>query len=1822
MPPVTESVRPQSLPLTSGHRVISHTELRSQQSATPPGSLAVRQQTLNPPPPLIQMSSSRDKKYVVAKDLALEASRSREGFPHTEAHHDRYLHVSQENIAGRDVSRHTHAPVDNRGGEREKRASVVETVDLTRDREASTSTLVRPTARSPVVALGSSSARATLQAMARYALAETGNADVTEKIGQKKKEDTYLPPRPPDPKLSMYEQNEAIRKFTALGNVCVSAPREFPVGGEYSNQPYALMAMQAHHQPHVHPHSAGTSTPPPYGYPFHVGHPMANFHHHPEHRFLVPVGVHQLPVHEMLPHSVNGQDLPSHLKLSGAYAHQYPQGAGYYPTSMRAVVPTYQPMTVCGHRYPVPLSEERRTMHHPLDVPVRRHNDISEQDLANPFVVKQPRHMQTPGMPERVVSPGELPKFPLPSRSPMEPAKRPHTISPEMKPQIVAHAERAKTVSPPAGNYLSRIPSRPASVSEMRNRAAVIPELMGTEGVVQKFPDPQPVVLVASSKHSGEEKIDRSAEDDLIKGDTKERPKEEKKGSSPEAIPMSAFATLVDVAAAARKVVVPIEERILQEETIEVQEMYGSPPARLTGHTMTSPTGVVSPPSPCRTSPGVSSSTPRYGITTGLVPKPPPLMPITGMRLLQEGSSSSSSSSSTPISISVAGHGNVSVARSPSKLTSPPGTRSTRASVSPDGPPPLISRTVISPTLTGSAQGTSPKGPPPLIKGIVAPVLPAALRSPEHDVDSTRKTKSNQEDVTPLRRPDQKSSEEPFQKSMSNVDFDFQQKFGMHFHESVPTSSQMVDDDDEKNCSPSPHTAGQAQVRTIFETMTYVDSPHAEVRYPSRHHLKPYQPPSTGVYRSEECPPLATSSSPLFTDTTEREDTSMDELSKTWTMKEKETQEAENDKNVQPHPRPERSCITQDQRQDVDQREVYSFQQESQAGYSDKHLSLSQNEQSAEAAVSHASGSETEEGDDGDVDTEDEVHPVHLSFSSLHPRIRALTRNPQSNPQSPCYDASDSETLSAEESEVPPESSDEMFPSTTMKPCTQSDSSSEGGKGDEDEHNPSDSTADTCHTSPVRTNVPMPSTSRDYSGDEEELVPSTSRDYSGDEEELVPSTSRDYSGDEEELAELHSEDKEENCTLQDTVTSTGPLSVQLLDVSTEEPTVDSPTSSTFLEETEANLESPAADAENEREIRISVGQETREAMDVVADQEWNPPSQSSSPDEPVVDYSSEALPAQVFGDLEREDAMRVDSSEDSLVGGSETDKAASLVQVESSDQQTSQDITDSSAYFENRPDGIETSSSEENVDNYEENVGNYEENVDNYVENVDDYEENVGNYEENIGDYEENVDNYEENVDNYDQNVSEDVASMVVDDNATPTVQSATDVQDNVSPKASNTQPTSPLEKDKGVYVCQSTSETETETENIVSTVLDQGGEEDEEVNEADALEKTPAEHGFLSELDTCSSSSDNHHPEISSAVDCVSDDGEDMSYPTFIGEFVPLPGEVDSPAIRSGSSTHVPSEESSVGDETPAEREMKDRDHPESPKQDEPSDVLSPDEGVRHADDTLSEGEIPPSQESSQSEDELVSAGDKLVSNKAVSILAIEPSNIAQFTLHLEASHPMADLDQRLSQSKETEEDDQLSDGEIPESEDEPAIEPSKESNAFPISSTLPGSNTGINPAPNRVSSSQEVTVDTGCYINMIPISPAPPESPSQESQGDRTSPLPPWPPIESQYSSVVSLSLAARMTSKATRFPYSILSINVGSASSSARSSPVPQSFAANLAPGSSPSSSSLLPRPQEPTPLLSDNYEPLSDDDDDDNDDDDGLADTSNISDEQNI
>lgn len=1664
----TEPMRPQSLPLSSDTRLMSHTESRTQRSATPPSnSLAARPQVLNPPPPLIQMSSSRDKKYITAQDMAPESSRHREGSVHGDRNLDRYLHHSQEATSVRDASRHTHTPIDNRVSERERRTPVVETVDLTTEREVDTSPIIRPSSRSHI-ALGSSSARATLQALAISASSENKSTDATEKIAQSKREETYLPLRAPDTKLSAYEQNEAIRKF-ALSNVCVSVPREFATGSDYSTQPYSLMALQAQHQTHVHPHPAGTSTPPPYGYPFHpsISHPMTSFHHHPDRPFLVPV------VQHVPPHSVNGEELPSHFKISGTYAPHYPQGVGYFPAGIR-----YQPMTVCGHRHPVPVSEERRAMPHPLEVPTRRENEISEQELAHPFLVRQSRHMHAPGVTERL-SPGELPTISRPSRSPHEPVQRPQTIPPDTKPHVAQKTEAAKAVSPPVATYLSRIPSRPASVSEMRNRAAVIPDLKDTEALSQTFPEPQPVI-VPDSKHSNREDVGRRTEPSGNR-DTKEPTKESKESTLAKVFPMSAFDTLVDVAAAARKVDIPYcakeeheqpasaGEAAVTKETSPWQETRG-PHARFTGHGMTSPPRLSSPPNPTGVSPGMSGG-PRYGITTGLVPKPPPLMPITGVRSIPEGNSSSSIS----LSVSVGGHTTTPASRSASKLTSPPGTK-VKLSVSPDGPPPLISTSVISPT--GSSHGASPNEPPPLIRG------PPPLRSPEKEAVSSVKTKVNP-DTLPKKRPDKETSISKSSyhedESASYIDPDFQRKFWMNLNESVQLHSQKAHGD-AQNASSTPRQLGHSQVRTIVATREYLESFHPfSVIQPEQ--FQPLPSPTSAVERKEA--------------------TSVREVPRSWISN-------ENSRDVHRSTPPMQSRHAHDQSEKRDERshgnwpvnnKTFPFEQKPVISYSGATTSSPQPKAPPDAITSCASGSETEEGEE-EIDIETSVQP---SSVGLHPRVLALARNSQRSTQT--YDASDSETLSAEESEHLPESSDEMFPSTTTKVYTQADGGHEERNKSVLEDIDNTTFADTCDAD-ADTNTPLPSTSKDYSDIEDEHTEGSLEEKGVQKSDIL----RDF---------------------------TSPISAELPVSINYQQMEDIPTTSASPEESRQQGEKPQELLETEGETDVTLDRQNSEETVEVSDHELTPPHVSSPNDPSLEEDSSEALPVSVDEGVELVDVVRVQSSENSLVGSSETDIESAHPQVVSSHQQVSEDFPDSSANT--------LAMSDENV-----------------------------------------TSSLEENVHDRDANLTAVVTSVEMDDVRTAE-QSLNEEQSALVTAATDADS------------CPSTSEAT--RSNTVSPLVNRS-ESDEVVNEAETLDNPGSEDGFLNAPDTFSPLSESHPPEVSSAMDDVSDDEGRSTYPTFVGEFVPLPGEEDSPDIKSGCSTNIASEASSIGDDRISERELIDVAEPTASNREEPSGVQSPDESARHSDDTLSEGEITPSQKSSHSEDELPPQEEKSGNNEAAVLSRGEPSEKSPSNLLPDTSQIVIDRDQLPSQSSETVDDEQLSEGEIPESEDEATVETPQRS---PASVGDADSTPLLSRLPSVVSSSQEATLSSDCYINMIPISPAPPESPNHQSKCDGTSLLPQWPSIDSQYSSLMSLPLTSRINP----FPYSTLSFNVGSANSSARSSPVPQALAVNLTSGSSPSSSSLLPRPQEPTPLLSDNYEPLSDDDDN------GVVDTSNIS-----
>lgn len=1459
------------------------------------------------------MCSSRDKKVCASPELTKENSHSKEGFLHNKPHQERYVRAGHEISSIKESPQLSHTSA-HQETVTERGTPIIETVDLTKDREVSALSGARPTSKSPVVTL-SSSARDRLQAMAMNAMAETKTLNLPENIVQKKSEETHLLPRTPDPKLSVYEQSEAMRKFTAFGNVCVSAPRAFPSGVEYPSHSYPLIAMPSQRQLQVHPHSVGTSSPPPFPCSFHLGHPLANTHRYPEHHFLVPVGVPQ-----MLPHSFNGEEISNQITLSGPFTRQHPHTASYFSPGIRSLLPTYQPMAVSGHRYPLPVNQERHSLYNPLDVSVRRSNDISEQDLANPFVLKQARHLQVSRAPERAESPNELPKFPRATHSPPESLKQALNVSAETKPHVHVHADKTKARSPPTETYLSQIATRPVSVSEMKNRAAFIPEKHVSGTVCQTFPDPQPVVIKSSHLHSCPNS-EKSKDDD---------------GCS-----FGALETLVDVAlATARKVEVPSEDRATTDESTDLDEVY-------VVSNVKSPMAATI--SSSRTSPGISNY-PRYGITTGLVPKPPPLMPITGIRPIQDGRNVSSSL----LSVSVAGAGGFPSSSSPKTFTPAPAT--TRGSVSPDKPPPWLPRSVVSPT--ASSQGTSPRGPPPLIRDLAISVTSAAT-GPDRDSDSTMRTRLNQ-DIQPRHTLLQGSIISDEAKGDSDIDEDREKKTSSPPPDLPSSTSERADPSDTK----TPPISGRYEIRSNLATQTYTDSLRAGM---STDHLETNKS-STGT------PPLEYSlmlkySSPLAT----------------------------GDREVSTS-----TCETQ--RLKSENLQVFSSSGLLHFGHQSGPLDeISQGsrqvsrENSSESDIQLASNrlaSDVEELDK-ELDLKDEVASANLSSTNLPSRNRAEFEHLPRPPHSYCG-GSDSETLSPDELELLPESRDEMFVSQSTNRG--------GGENIEGAANDTGSVADTTGAHAVLT-IPCKSETED----------------------------RDAA-----TAFLQSR----SIDLQGSATSTEPMLTH---------SSDSKRDTLFQNSQDTTAHEQDGDEVLNQEIQNEVCQASN--RQVVSSRSI------CFVDAVGQDNSSEAIPA-LFGEDACDRPAKVRSSEQSEVGEKKADP------VENEHFDPLEQTQDSPGNLPTSTDHTDTSPTEMNID------------------------------------------------------IIKNTAPVEVSETFHFTREPGVEV---------------PFPDDASTCSSKSLAV----KDRMASTLLDYGKQGSGGTNES------------IHEADMYSSSRDSS-PEISSAMDDVSENSENLSCPTFVGEFIPSLVAIDAQNTESGCCTHYPSEDSYVDGDNPTREEVY-----------ESSPVLSPEKDVRFPAETLPEGEISPSKERSQSDDEpLCKDG-----NEAFGVMINKLAQKQQPVCRLEGLQPEIDSYQVNSQSKDMEDDDQLSEGEIPESDDEGDL--------------------------NITSSNQDTALETGCYI---PISPAPPESPSHESESDRASPLPSWSSADNQYSSVMSLSLAARIPP----FPYSTLSLNVGSASSSARSSPVPQALTVNMGPESSPSSSSVMSRPQEPTPLLSDNYEPLSDDD----------------------
>lgn len=1459
------------------------------------------------------MCSSRDKRVCASPELTKENSHSKEGFLHNNPHQERYVRAGHEISSIKESPQLSHT-LAHQETVTERGTPVIETVDLTKDREVSALSGARPTSKSPVVTL-SSSARDRLQAMAMNAMAETKTLNLPENIVQQKSEETHLLPRTPDPKLSVYEQSEAMRKFTAFGNVCVSAPRAFASGVEYPSHSYPLIAMPSQRQLQVHPHSVGTSSPPPFPCSFHLGHPLASTHRYPEHHFLVPVGVPQ-----MLPHSFNGEEISNQITLSGPFTRQHPHTASYFSPGIRSLLPTYQPMAVSGHRYPLPVNQERHSLYNPLDVSVRRTNDISEQDLANPFVLKQARHLQVSRVPERAESPNELPKFARASHSPPESLKQPLNVSAETKLHVHVHADKTKARSPPTETYLSQIATRPVSASEMKNRAAFIPEKHVSGTVCQTFPDPQPVVVKSSPLHSCPNS-EKSKDDN---------------GCS-----FGALETLVDVAlATARKVEVPSEDRAKTDESTELDEVY-------VVSNVKSPMAATI--SSSRTSPGISNY-PRYGITTGLVPKPPPLMPITGIRPIQDGRNVSSS----PLSVSVAGAGGF------------PSSATTRGSVSPDRPPPLLPRSVVSPT--ASSQGTSPRGPPPLIRDLQIYVTSAAT-GPDRDSDSTMRTRVNQ-DIQPRHTLPQGSIVSEEAKGDSDIDEDREKKTSTPPPDLPSSTSERADPSDPK----TPPISGRYEIRSNLGTQAYTDSLRAGM---STDHLETIKS-STGT------PPLEYS-----------------------LMLKYPSPPASGDREVSTS-----TCETQ--RLKSENLQVFSSSGLLHIGHQSGPLDeISQGSRevsrhnSSESDIQLASNrlASDVEGLDKELNLKDEISSANLSSTSLPSRNRAEFGHLPRPPHSYCG-GSDSETQSPDESDLLPESRDDMFVSQFTNRG--------GGEKIEGAANDTGSVADTTGAHAVLT-IPCKSETED----------------------------RDAA-----TAFLQSR----SIGLQGSATNTEPMLTHSSDSKRD----------TLIQ----NSQNTTAHEQDGDEV---LNQEIRNEVCHASHKQIVSSRNICFGDAVGQDNSSEAIPAP-FGEDACDRPAKVRSSAQSEVGEKKADP------VENEHFNPLEQTQDSPGNLPTSTDHTDTSPTEMSID------------------------------------------------------IIKNTAQVEVSETFHFTRETGVEVP--FPDDASTWSSTSLAVKDRKA-----------------STLLDYGKQGSGGTNET------------IHEAVMYSSSRDSS-PEISSAMDDVSENGENLSCPTFVGEFIPSLGAIDNPNNESGCCTHYPSEDSYVCGDIPTREEVY-----------ESSPVLSPEKAVRFPDETLSEGEISPSKERSQSDDEpLLKDG-----NEAFGVMIKKLAQKQQPVCRLEGLQPEIDSYQVNSQSKDMEDDDQLSEGEIPESDDEGDL---NTTSAHSLTTCV-------------VSSNQDTALETGCYI---PISPAPPESPSHESESDRASPRPSWSSADNQYSSVMSLSLAARIPP----FPYSTLSLNVGSASSSARSSPVPQAVTVNMGPESSPSSSSVMSRPQEPTPLLSDNYEPLSDDD----------------------
>ncbi|XP_048583082.1 uncharacterized protein LOC116603357 isoform X3 [Nematostella vectensis] len=466
------SARPSSLGALAG------TQPRSD---TRPG----HSEGLKPPPPLIQVSPTRP---LGQKSPIVETPRDqRERLPPGGVH-------KPEPVFG-----HTKASSQGQQHAVEMESKALPMVDLTRERPGGSPIQEGMRGQSQQQHVGdlkstgqAPSARAALKAIAMTAMASGKAPDEREarererEKEHKKHEDLCIPPRHPDPKLNSYEQNEAIRKFSALPS-CIPVPREFSPNAEYmSHHQYtAMMQLQAQAQAqalsgaHVHPqaraHAAAAVAAANYGHPMFMSGCVP--YHHLEYPVLTPVGYQQLSLQEMQQQQHNGEASSSHMKLNVPFSH-LSQARPIYHSSLPSTSSSYNrvleelSMNPRARYFAHQAAEEKLAQGHRVP---SRSGDISDHELTHPFLARSSPHLRQTHTITNVrghsLSPGEAQKpgyspYPEAERKRDSPSDRPRSRSPGM---VYLQASRG--------------PTRPTSLAELQSRAAVIPEMV--------FPEPQ-----------------------------------------------------------------------------------------------------------------------------------------------------------------------------------------------------------------------------------------------------------------------------------------------------------------------------------------------------------------------------------------------------------------------------------------------------------------------------------------------------------------------------------------------------------------------------------------------------------------------------------------------------------------------------------------------------------------------------------------------------------------------------------------------------------------------------------------------------------------------------------------------------------------------------------------------------------------------------------------------------------------------------------------------------------------------------------------------------------------------------------------------------------------------------------------------------------------------------------------------------------------------------------------------------------------------------------------------------------------------------------